>query len=122
MSGEDVSSLQSLLGNTEVQEITGNLNPELIERKTSVASKCDVFTRPYTALSQDPQYTFVIHPEAQKQLPDIINNKVEKVVGLESPDESFKERYHRCSPLNSFLFERSGLTSLFQRNYGTLTL
>lgn len=95
MSGENVSSLKALLNNTEVQEITGNINPELIERKTSVASKCDVFTRPYTALSQDPQYTFVIHKEAQKQLPEIINNKVEKVVGLESPDESFKERYHR---------------------------
>jgi pyrophosphate--fructose-6-phosphate 1-phosphotransferase len=95
MSGEDVSSLKALLNNTEVQEITGNINPELIERKTNVASMCDVFRRPYTALSQDPQYKFVIHKEAQIQLPDIINNKVEKVVGLESPDESFKERYHR---------------------------
>ena len=95
MSAEDVSNFESLLSNPDVQEITGNINPESIERKTSVASNCDVFTRPYTALSQDPQYTFVIHNEAQKQLPDIINNTVEKVVGLESPDEAFKERYHR---------------------------
>jgi pyrophosphate--fructose-6-phosphate 1-phosphotransferase len=95
MSGENLSSLKVLLNNTEIQEITGNINPELIERITSVASKCAVFTRPYTALSKDLRYKFEIHKEAQKQLPDIINNKVEKVVGLESPDELFKERYHR---------------------------
>ena len=94
MSGEDVSSIKTLLNKIEVQEITGNINPELIERKTNVASKCGVFTYPYTALSQDPQYTFVIHSEAQKQLPEIITNKVEKVVGLKSPDENFKAKYH----------------------------
>ena len=95
MSGENVRNLEKLLNKTEVQEITGNINPELIERKTSVASKCDVFSRPYTALSQDSQYTFVIHTEARKQLTDIIDNTVEKVVGLASPDETLKERYHR---------------------------
>jgi pyrophosphate--fructose-6-phosphate 1-phosphotransferase len=95
MTGEEGGSLKALLNTIEVQEITGNINPELIERKTNVASKCDVFTHPYTALSQDPQYTFLIHNEAQKQLPAIITNKVEKVVGLESPDETFKARYHR---------------------------
>ncbi|UCH23775.1 MAG: 6-phosphofructokinase [Deltaproteobacteria bacterium] len=95
MSMKNWSSLDELLNADEVQKITSNTNPELIERRTSVPSICKVFSLPYTALSQDPRYKFVIDKEAQKQLPDIIHNEVEKIVGLESPDETFKEKYHK---------------------------
>lgn len=95
MSNTDKNSLKKLLSDAVVQEMTSNINPELIERNTSVPSKCDVFSHSYTALSQYAGYKFVIDKEARKRLPDIINNRVDKIVGLESPDESFKERYHQ---------------------------
>ncbi|MGD2269314.1 MAG: 6-phosphofructokinase [Desulfobacterales bacterium] len=94
MSKTDENSSKKLLSNPAVQEMTSNINPESIERNTSVPSKCDVFSHSYTALSQLATYQFVIDKEAKKRLPDIINNRVDKIVGLECPDESFKERYH----------------------------
>jgi pyrophosphate--fructose-6-phosphate 1-phosphotransferase len=95
MSKTDENSLKKLLSDPAIQEMTSNINPELIERNTSVPSKCDVFSHSYTALSQYATYKFVIDQEAKKRLPDIINNRVDKIVGLESPDESFKERYEK---------------------------
>ncbi len=44
-------------------------------------------------LNEDLDYNFDIGKEASKSLPKIIENKVQKVVGIDSPDESFKKEY-----------------------------
>jgi len=86
-------SIEKLLDNVKVKSVTDNINREIIERRESIPPKCNVFSRDYTTLSEDLDYNFDIGKEARKSLPKIIENKVQKVVGIDSPDESFKKEY-----------------------------
>ncbi len=86
-------ALEDLMKNTEVQKVTKNISQELIERREYVIPKCDVLSSPYTYLEDNVNFQFDVDKEASKQLPRIIDNKVQSVVGLNSPDESFKEVY-----------------------------
>ena len=98
MKDKDLISIEDLLKNPEVKKAAGNINQELIERRTNIPPKCDVFTNPYTVLKDNDDFKFRIDREARKQLPDIIDKKVQSIVGLDSLQESFKERY--CKKYN----------------------
>ena len=89
----DPISTEDLLKNPEVQKATGSINPELIERRGYVPPKCKVFESACTILEDNDRIKFTIDREARKQLPGIINNKVQTITDLDSPEESFKERY-----------------------------
>ncbi len=93
MKDKDLISIEDLLKNPEVKKAADNINQELIERRENISPKCDVFTSPYTVLKDNDDFKFSIDREARKQLPDIIDDKVQSIVGLDSPEESFKERY-----------------------------
>jgi len=93
MSGEEKISIEDLLKNPEVQKVTSNVNQELINRRKYSTPKCVVFSNPYTGLKDNDSFVFDIDKEAEKQLPSIINNKVQNILGVASLDESFKERY-----------------------------
>ena len=95
MSGEEKISIEDLLKNPEVQKVTSNVNQELINRRKYSTPKCDVFSNPYTGLKDNDSFVFDIDKEAEKQLPSIINNKVQNIFGVASLDESFKERYRK---------------------------
>jgi len=86
-------SIEKLLDNAKVKSATDNINREVIERRKSIPPKCGVFSKDYTVLSDILDYNFDIDKEARKSLPKIIENKVQKVVGIDSPDESFKKEY-----------------------------
>ena len=98
MKDRDLISIEDLLKNPEVKKAAGNINQELIERRTNIPPKCDVFTSSYTVLKDNDDFKFRIDREARKQLPDIIDKKVQSIVGLDSLQESFKERY--CKKYN----------------------
>jgi pyrophosphate--fructose-6-phosphate 1-phosphotransferase len=85
--------IEVLLKNPKVQEAVSDINRELIERRKYIPPQCQVFENPYTLLKDDDRFTFNIDREAKKQLPGIINNKVRIVVGMDSPEESFKDTY-----------------------------
>ncbi|MBE9530164.1 MAG: 6-phosphofructokinase [Proteobacteria bacterium] len=93
MKDKNLITIEELLKNPEVEKAASNINQELIERRKYIPPKCDVFTSPYTVLKDNDDFKFTIDREARKQLPDIINNKVQSVVGMDSPEESFKQRY-----------------------------
>ncbi|MEA3437729.1 MAG: 6-phosphofructokinase [Thermodesulfobacteriota bacterium] len=86
-------SIEKLLDNAKVKSVTDNINREIMERRESIPPKCDVFSKDYAMLSENLDYTFDISKEAKKSLPKIIENKVQEVVGIDSPDESFKKEY-----------------------------
>ena len=86
-------SIEELLDNAKVKSVTHNINQEVVERRKSIPPKCDVFSKNYTMLNEDLDYIFDIGKEASKSLPKIIENKVQKIVGIDSPDESFKNEY-----------------------------
>ena len=98
MKDKDLISIEDLLKNPEVKKAAGDINQELIERRKNIPPKCDVFTSPYTVLKDNDDFKFSIDREARRQLPDIINNKVQSIVGLDSTEESFKQRY--CKKYN----------------------
>ena len=95
MSAKQPISLEELLNNPDVKTVTGATNHELIERRRSKPPRCDVFAAPYTQLKEDSRYRFDIDREAREQLPDIINNTVQSIVGVDSPDAAFQEHYRR---------------------------
>ena len=95
MEDKDLISIEDLLKNPEVKKAADNINQELIERRKYIPPKCDVFTSSYTVLKDKDDFKFSIDREARKQLPDIIDNKVQSIVGLDSAEESFKKRYSK---------------------------
>jgi len=86
-------SIEDLLKNPEVKKATSNINKEMVERRENIPPKCNVFTSSYTILKDNDHFKFSIDREARKQLPGIIDNKVQSIVGLDSPEESFKAGY-----------------------------
>ena len=86
-------SIEELLDNVKVKSVTNNINREVIERRESIPPKCGVFSKDYTMLNEDLDYNFDIGKEASKSLPKIIENKVQNIVSIDSPDESFKKEY-----------------------------
>ena len=86
-------NIEAILKNPEVQKATGNINRELIERREYRPPVCDVFSHRYSSLRDNADFQFIIDKEAIKLLPKIIDNKVECITGVDSPDNSFKEKY-----------------------------
>jgi pyrophosphate--fructose-6-phosphate 1-phosphotransferase len=86
-------SIEDLLKHPEVQKVTSNINQELVERREYTPPICKVFTYPYTVLQDNSKFKFVIDNEARKQLPKVIDNKVQNITGIKDLEESLKERY-----------------------------
>lgn len=82
-------SLESLLRHPDVERVTSRVNPELLERRAYVPPRCAVFAHPHTALEADPGFVFSIDREAERQLPGIIHNPVQRVVGVSDPDDAY---------------------------------
>jgi len=93
MKKQDSTSLVDLLQHSEVQRATRNVNQEVMERRQYQPPACDVFSSPYTVLEDNAGFTFDVDNEAKQRLPGIIENKVQKVVGVQSPQEEIKENY-----------------------------
>lgn len=72
--------LQALLENSEVQKVVSSDSQVVEARKAYRPAVCDVFTNPATRLEDSPEFRFSIDPAARKELPHIINNKVQTVV------------------------------------------
>ncbi len=89
--------IEEMLAHPVVAEVTANVNAELVERRSYCPPVCKVFDNPYTVLEETDEYHFEIDAEARRQLPKIIDNRVQKVVGLGEADcsDSIKERYTR---------------------------
>jgi pyrophosphate--fructose-6-phosphate 1-phosphotransferase len=87
------SKLKDVLKHPVVRRVTGDTNPELLERRRYQPPVCKAFSQKYTALKETDQFTFTVDQEAQKQLPNIIGNKVQKIEGLKSADATFVKAY-----------------------------
>ena len=95
MKDKDTNNIEVLLKRPEVQVATNNTNQELIERRKYAPPKCNVFKSPCILLKDDDRFNFNIDKEARKLLPHIIHNKVQALVGLDSPEEAFRDRYRK---------------------------
>jgi len=83
----------SLVNHPLVREVTSNVNQELIDRRAYRPAVCSVFSHDYTGLEEIDAYRFEIDSESRRQLPKIIDNKVQRVVGIDTPEEAIKAEF-----------------------------
>ena len=95
MPGEKSINLAKLLSHPKVQKATGNINQELIFRRKTTPRRCEVFNARYTLLHDNPRFRFNVDKDASKRLHNIINNKVQKVVGVDDPEHTHKKKYNK---------------------------
>jgi pyrophosphate--fructose-6-phosphate 1-phosphotransferase len=93
MSQKKALKLEDILKHPKVRKITDDVNAELLERRRYSPPTCTVFSKKFTLLKETDQFRFTVHKEAEKQLPHIIDNKVQKIVGLNTADEAFAQEY-----------------------------
>jgi pyrophosphate--fructose-6-phosphate 1-phosphotransferase len=89
----DTTNVETLLQRPEVQKVTDNINPESLERRAYSPAICHVFAGACTRLEEGDRYRFTIHQEAKRQLPHIIDNTIQEVVRMDTPNDSIKEAY-----------------------------
>ncbi len=80
MAGIDEKLVENLLQDKVIAKALDDQSQEVMERRAYVPPLCDVFKAPLTHLEHVNDYRFDIDPEAKRQLPAIIANKVQMVV------------------------------------------
>ncbi len=91
----DGVSLKKILDHPQVKKATDDVSAELLERRQYSPPQCAVFAHPYTVLQETDRYRFELDPEAEKQLPNIIGNKVQLVLGKDAVDEDVARQYSK---------------------------
>jgi len=89
-------NLEKILNHPEVKRVTDDVNTEILERRKYSPPQCDVFSSRYIFLQETDQYRFELDKEAERQLPDIINNKVQLIIGQESADDATARQYGKA--------------------------
>ena len=93
MSSTGMDRVDLLLDHPTVKKVTGNENDVIKDRKKMVPEKCVVFSSPFTELKTNSGYSFKIDPECKMRLPDIIDNAVQDIIGLDSPASDVIEKF-----------------------------
>jgi pyrophosphate--fructose-6-phosphate 1-phosphotransferase len=89
-------NLEEILDHPRVKKVTGDDNAEMLERRNYSPPQCDVFSNSYTVLEATDRYRFELDKEAEKQLPDMINNRVQLIKGRESVDDALARQYDKA--------------------------
>lgn len=84
MTEKKTDAPESFLNRPEVEKALSIHNSALAERLGFNPPLCGVFNAAETRLQPDPAFTFQIHPSAREQLPDIIDNPVQRIVAAGS--------------------------------------
>jgi len=93
MSGHKPSNLEEILNHPRVRKAVDDVSPELRARRKYRPAQCRVFSKPYTVLVDTNAYRFELDKEAEKQLPNIIGNKVQSIEGRDSLAGDSARRY-----------------------------
>jgi pyrophosphate--fructose-6-phosphate 1-phosphotransferase len=88
--------LDKLLINPEIQNAVSNSSAVRLARSAYQPELCDIFNNPYAIVESVDDYRFDINPEARRQLPNIINNKVQVIKGRASLDDETRTQYERA--------------------------
>ena len=93
MPGEKAVDLQQLLNHPRVKEATDDTNAELQERRRYCSPQCEAFSHRYTLLQETSNCRFELDREAEKQLPNIIDNTVQLIEGHDSVDDAVVRQF-----------------------------
>ncbi len=87
--------ISALLENADIQRATSSISDPVKGRCAYQPCICQAFKGNYTKATDVDQFRFDIDPEAKKQLPDIIGNRVQTVVAEKAPSDEFLINYNR---------------------------
>jgi pyrophosphate--fructose-6-phosphate 1-phosphotransferase len=90
------TTLEEILAHPQVERVLDDRNAEVVERTTYPLPRCSVFSHPYTILAETDEYRFELDQEAAKQLPNIIDNKVQMIKGRDSVDAATAAQYGKA--------------------------
>ncbi len=88
-------SLDFLLNHPKTARVTSDVNAETIERRSFLPKRIKVFTSKFTQIENCPEYRFATDREAEKLLPDIITNHVQRLKSCESGSETLRQKFER---------------------------
>ncbi len=100
MKADQKVDLKAMMTNPVVKNAISNINPGLVERRAFRPPRCEVFKSPYTSLRETGKYRFEIDPEAKRQLPRIIDNRVQIIVGEDELEDWQVERLTRARTID----------------------
>jgi diphosphate-dependent phosphofructokinase len=87
--------LDYLLNHPIAVRATSDANSETLARRLFSPKKIQIFTKEYSLLEEQVQYRFTNDAEAQKVLPDIIHNNVQKIVHNERLSKAQKNNFSK---------------------------
>jgi pyrophosphate--fructose-6-phosphate 1-phosphotransferase len=93
MPGKKNISLEEILDHIQVKKAIDDTSADLLERREYSPLQCEAFTHRYTVLQETDRYRFELDREAEKQLPNIIDNKVQLVEGKDSIEDAAVRHY-----------------------------
>ncbi|HSO20202.1 MAG TPA: 6-phosphofructokinase, partial [Desulfosarcina sp.] len=91
----DKTHLQNLMQTPEAQDAISNNNEGMLQRRAFRPPRCAVFEKPYSVLAENRDFRFEIDAEARRQLPRIMDNAVQVVVGRDDLDEADRRAFLR---------------------------
>jgi len=87
------NSLEFLLNHPKTGQVTSDVNTETIERRSFSPKKIKIFSSLYTDIKACPEFKFTNDKEAERLLPDIIHNTVQKIVPGDEKKETDKQAF-----------------------------
>ena len=88
-------NIETLLNDPNVMEAIDNESRAAKDRKRYQPPLCKVFSSKYTELEKADEFVFDIDIESKKALPNIIDNKVERIIGLTDVENDQKKNYEK---------------------------
>jgi len=95
MTHDEMPQLQKLMQTSEVQNAISSISPGLVQRRAFRPPRCAVFDQPFTVLEESHGYRFEIDAEARRQVPRIIDNPVQVVIGQDALPDAALAAYRR---------------------------
>ena len=85
--------ISAFLEKNEVKRVLDKISEETRIRMSFKPEVCEAFTGKYTAVRNVSGFKFYKNKEAERQLPDIIDNPVQQIYREDSPAEDYRQKY-----------------------------
>jgi pyrophosphate--fructose-6-phosphate 1-phosphotransferase len=95
MSVQSDNLLEILLNHPKTSHATADINTETIARRSFSPKRIKIFSSRYTRINACPEYRFSTNREAEKLLPDIIKNPVQRLLQGNGLSEHEKADYNK---------------------------
>jgi len=89
------NQMEKLLNHPEVKKRLADENHEITQRRHFISPICPHFKHQFSIV-ENTNNTFFVDPEARKQLPGIIDNKVQKIIGKDSVSSDHEQFFKKA--------------------------